>query len=188
MTAGKGAGVCGALLLLAAASSLLPGRAGLEAEAAPRLVFETAAGTFAIMTFPQEAPRSVAHIVDLVERGFYDGLRVHRALPGFVVQFGDPQSRDLERRDRWGRGPGGGSGRPIGLAEVSSKRKHGPGAVGLAHMGEPAKADSQLYITLDRRADLDGRYVVIGEVVDGFEVPARLKVGDRIERASVVRP
>jgi cyclophilin family peptidyl-prolyl cis-trans isomerase len=55
-------------------------------------------------------------------------------------------------------------------------------------MGEPAKADSQLYITLDRRADLDGRYVVIGEVVDGFEVPARLKVGDRIERASVVRP
>jgi cyclophilin family peptidyl-prolyl cis-trans isomerase len=137
------------------------------------------------VTFPLEAPRAVAHIVDLVKRGFYDGQRVHRALPGFVVQFGDPQSRDLTQRDRWGRGPGAGSGRVIGLTEMTGKRKHGPGAVGLAHMGEPAEADSQLYITLDRRKDLDGRYAVIGEVVDGADVPGRLKVGDLIGRVYV---
>jgi peptidyl-prolyl cis-trans isomerase B (cyclophilin B) len=164
------------------AASMATGGQGAEA---PRLVFETSAGNFTILTFPLEAPQSVSHIINLVKRGFYNGQRVHRAQPGFVVQFGDPQSRDLAQRDRWGRGPGAGSGRSIGLPEISGTRKHGPGVVGLAHMGEPAKADSQLYITLDRRPELDRRYSVIGQVIDGVEVPGRLKVGDLIGRAYV---
>jgi len=155
---------------------------------APRLAFETAAGTFTIAMFPREAPRSVAHVVALVKRGFYDGQRVHRALPGFVVQFGDPRSRDLTQRSRWGRGPAAGSGEAIGVPEISPRLKHGIGAVGLSHMGEPAKADSQLYITLDRRSDLDGRYAVIGQVVDGLDVLGRLQVGDVIGRAFVIEP
>lgn len=153
--------------------------------AVPVVVVETARGTFAFETYPKEAPLSVAHIVRLAKASFYDGQRIHRAIQGFVVQFGDPQTRDLAARDVWGRGPAASSGSPIGVAEVSPKRKHGALTVGLAHMGEPAQADSQLYITLVPRPDLDGQYVAIGQVVEGRDVPALLEAGDEIRRVYV---
>lgn len=156
-----------------------------RSSAAPVIVVETTQGTFAFETYPREAPMSVAHIVSLVKSGFYDGQRVHRAIPGFVAQFGDPQTRDLEKRAVWGRGDDASSGKPIGVAEVGLKRKNVALAVGLAHAGEPAKADSQLYITLTARPELDGQYAVIGHVIEGQDVPARLQVGDQINRVSV---
>ena len=76
-----------------------------QAPVAPVIVVETSRGTFAFETYPDEAPRTVKHIVELVRRGFYDGQRVHRAIPGFAVQWGDPQSRDLSKEAVWGRGP-----------------------------------------------------------------------------------
>jgi peptidyl-prolyl cis-trans isomerase B (cyclophilin B) len=140
--------------------------------AAPVIVVETTQGTFAFETFQKDAPVSVTHIVELVKSGFYDGQRVHRAVPGFLIQFGDPQTRDLDKRSLWGRGDDASSGKPIGVAEMPLKHKNVPLAVGLAHMGEPAKADSQLYVLLDARPELDGQYAVIGQVVEGTEVPA----------------
>jgi cyclophilin family peptidyl-prolyl cis-trans isomerase len=153
-------------------------------ERAPRIRFETSAGTFVIETYPLEAPKTVAHVTSLVKTGFYDGQRVHRSLPGFVVQFGDPQTRDESARSVWGRGTAGSSGTPIGVAEITEKRTHRAGAVGVAHMGLPAKADSQIYITLDVRRELDGQYAVFGQVVEGWDVPSRLRVGDTIIRAT----
>jgi len=152
---------------------------------APVIVVETAQGTFAFETFQKDAPVSVAHIMELAKSGFYDGQRVHRAVPGFLVQFGDPQTRDLEKRALWGRGAEASSGKPIGVAEVSLKHKNVPLAVGLAHMGEPAQADSQLYIMLDARSELDGQYAVIGQVIEGGDVPAKLQAGDQIRRVFV---
>jgi cyclophilin family peptidyl-prolyl cis-trans isomerase len=149
------------------------------------IVVETSKGTFAFETYPNEAPKTVAHIVGLVQKGFYDGQRVHRALPGFLVQFGDPQTRDSSLRDRWGRGPAASSGTPIFVAEISKKRLHTAGAVGIAHMGNPAKGDSQIYITLAPRRDLDGQYAVFGRVIEGEDVPAGLQVGDEIRRVYV---
>lgn len=149
---------------------------------APAMVVETQRGTFVVELFEQDAPVSVAHVTKLVASRFYDGQRVHRAVPGFVVQFGDPQTRDTEARARWGKGDAAASGTPVGIAEVGTRRRHTALAVGLAHMGEPAKADSQLYITLAPRPDLDGRYAVIGRVFEGEEVPALLQVGDEIRR------
>ena len=64
--------------------------------AGPIIVFETAKGTFEMETYPNEAPKSVAHILTLVRRNFYHGLRVHRVEPGFVVQFGDPRMADSQ--------------------------------------------------------------------------------------------
>jgi len=153
--------------------------------ATPVIVVETSQGTFALETFQKDAPVSVAHIVELVRAGFYDGQRVHRAVPGFLVQFGDPQTRDTEKRALWGRGAEASSGKPIGVAETSLKHKNVSLAVGLAHMGEPAQADSQLYIMLDTRPELDGQYVVIGQVVEGGDVPPKLQVGDQIRRVFV---
>lgn len=149
------------------------------------VVVETTKGTFAFDTYPKDAPRSVAHIVKLAKAGFYDGQRVHRAVPGFVVQFGDPQTRDLEKRTLWGKGIEASSGEPIGVAEVGLKRKNVALAVGLAHQGEPAKADSQLYIMLATRPELDGQYAVIGQVIEGEDVPAQLQAGDEIRRVYV---
>jgi peptidyl-prolyl cis-trans isomerase B (cyclophilin B) len=166
---------------------LQAGAAPLAAQlkTAPLVVVETSKGTFAFVTFPTEAPKTVAHLVALVRRGFYDGQRVHRALPGFLVQFGDPQTRDPSKRELWGRGDAASSGTPIGVSEISKKRPHLAGAVGVAHMGNPARADSQIYITLAPRPDLDGQYTVFGQVVEGEDVPAKLQVGDEITRVFV---
>jgi cyclophilin family peptidyl-prolyl cis-trans isomerase len=153
--------------------------------AAPVIVVETSKGTFAFETYPDDAPKSVAHVVDLVKRGFYDGQRVHRAQPGFVVQWGDPRSRDTSLEADWGRGAAASSGTPIGTVEISKKHLPVAGAVALAHPGNPAQADSQIFVTLDARPDLNGRYAVIGRVIDGGEVPARLERGDLILRMFV---
>src|SRR5512139_1744718 len=100
----------------AAAPAAAPANAKKSPDAGPVIVFETAKGAFEIETYPTEAPKTVAHIVGLVRRNFYNGQRIHRVVPGFVVQFGDPQSRDMTKKDRWGTG---GSGTPIGVAEFS---------------------------------------------------------------------
>ena len=151
----------------------------------PVIVVETSRGTFSFETFSNDAPQTVAHVVALVKSGFYDGQRVHRAVPGFVVQFGDPQTRDPSTRQLWGRGAAAASGKPIGTAEITRRRIHAKGAVAMAHIGDPAKADSQLYVTLANRPDLDGQYAVFGQVTDGEEVVESLQVGDVIARVSV---
>jgi cyclophilin family peptidyl-prolyl cis-trans isomerase len=151
----------------------------------PVIVVETAKGTFEVETYPNDAPKTVARIVDLVRQGFYDGQRVHRAVAGFVVQWGDPRSRDTGREADWGLGPEASSGRPLGTAEMSKKRLHTRGAVALAHPGVPAKGDSQIYVTLADRPELNGRYTVFGRVIAGEDVPARLERGDLIRRMYV---
>jgi peptidyl-prolyl cis-trans isomerase B (cyclophilin B) len=152
---------------------------------APVLVVETGRGTFSFETYPDEAPLTVAHVVALARSGFYDGQRVHRAVPGFVVQFGDPQTRDLATRPLWGRGPAAASGKPIGVAEINRRRLHVRGAVAMAHMGDPARADSQIYVTLAARPDLDGQYAVFGQVTSGEDVPELLESGDVVSRVYV---
>ncbi len=150
------------------------------AGAGPILVVETAKGTIEIQTFPADAPKTVEHIVALAKRNFYNGLRVHRVVPGFVVQFGDPQTRDMTKRDRWG---SGGSGRSIGVAEV--KRKHVVGAVAAAHPGDPRLGDSQMYITFAAQPKLDRDFTVFGQVRSGMDVAQKLAVNDIIRRVTV---
>jgi cyclophilin family peptidyl-prolyl cis-trans isomerase len=171
--------LCGCVLALLSTAWLV------AQSGTPVVVVETAKGSFEIEMFPEDAPKSVAHIVDLVKRGFYDGQRVHRALPGFIVQWGDPRSRDLAQESDWGRGAAASSGTPIGAIELSKKQKHVRGAVALAHPGSPAQADSQIYVTLGDRPELNGRYTVVGRVIGGDEVPARLERGDLILRMYV---
>lgn len=149
------------------------------------IVVETSKGSFLLETFPDEAPVSVAHFTDLVSSGFYDGQRIHRVEPGLVVQFGDPRSREVDLREVWGRGAGAGGGTMVGAAELAGRLSHTLGTVGLAHMGVPAKADSQIYITLADRPDLDGRYAIVGRLVAGHDVLSRLQVGDVITRMYV---
>ena len=159
--------------------------ADAQSQPGPVIVVETSKGTFAFETYPKDAPKTVAHIVALAESGFYDGQRVHRAIPDFIVQWGDPRSRDPGREADWGLGADASSGRAIGAAEMSRSRTHVPGAVAVAHPGNPAEADSQIFVTLTRRPDLDGRYTVFGRVVTGADVPPILERGDVIIRMYV---
>jgi len=166
-------------------SCVLVAAAALAQPAPPVIVVETPKGTFEIETYPSDAPKTVAHVLDLVKRGFYDGQRIHRAIPGFVVQWGDPRSRDVAQEADWGRGSAASSGMPIGVAEITKKRTHTTGAVAMAHPGNPALADSQLYVTLGDRPELNRNYTVFGHVIAGEDVPARLERGDAVRKMSV---
>ena len=182
---------CGSLLLTVpprAAAQTVPAPSAPAVPAAtspgagPVIVVETVKGTFEFETYPNEAPKTVARIVELVNKRFYNGLRVHRVVPNFVMQLGDPATRDMTRQTDWGRG---GSGTPIGAAEITKSRTHVKGAVAMAHAGDATKADSQWYVTLSPQAALDGKYTVFGKVISGMDVVVKLQVTDRIIRVTV---
>ena len=99
-----------------------------------------------------------------------------------LVQWGDPASRDMTRRDSWG---SGGTGKPIGVFELSKKRSHVRGAVGLAHSGNPLGADSQLYIMKAASPSLDGKHAIIGQVVAGMAVADKITAADMIKNTTL---
>jgi peptidyl-prolyl cis-trans isomerase A (cyclophilin A) len=120
---------------------------------------ETNMGTFKIKMYPEEAPKTVAHLKELVAKGFYDGIIFHRIIAGFVIQGGDPTGTGM-----------GGSGNSI-PDEFNNKLKHSKkGMVAMANSGRPNSQDSQFYITLAPLEFLDGKYTVFGEVIDGMDV------------------
>ena len=146
----------------------------------PVVVMETEKGTIEFELFRSEAPTSVEQITTLIGRRFYNGQRIIRVDDGSLIQFGDPQSRDMTRMALWGTES---SGQAIGVAEIG--RPHIVGAVALAHPGDPRRADSQLYITMVPRPELDDGYAVIGQVLTGMNVVRQLAVGDRITTVSI---
>jgi cyclophilin family peptidyl-prolyl cis-trans isomerase len=149
--------------------------------AGPVVVLETVKGTIEFETYPEEAPKTVARITELVRKNFYDGQRFHRSEPGFLIQVGDPQSRNVMMRDWWGRG---GSGKAIGFAEVTKKRRHLRGAVAMAYPGTDGRtADSQFYILKRDAPELDAKYTVFGKVLKGMEVVDRIELSDVLKRA-----
>ena len=142
---------------------------------------ETNKGTFTVELYEDKAPTTAGNFIDLVERGFYDGLTFHRYEPGFVIQGGDPQ----------GSGMGGftdpqtGRERRIKL-EVSRDLPHGQaGALAMARSNNPDSASSQFYITLGPAAFLDMKYAVFGRVTDGMNVVNQLRAGDRMTRVTL---
>jgi peptidylprolyl isomerase len=149
--------------------------------AGPVVVVETEKGTFEFETYPNEAPKTVARILELVKKRFYNGQRFYRVVPGFVVQFGDQQTRDMTKEKMWGRV----QGEPIGAAEFSKLRTHVKGAVAMAHNGDASKADTQFYITLADTPRLNGKYVVFGKVISGMDVVQKIQYADRIVRLTV---
>ena len=175
-------GVLIAILALATPAWAQTGGGQAAPPAGPVLVFETEKGTFEIETYPSQAPKTVEHIVGLVQKRFYNGLRVHRVVRNFVVQLGDPQTRDMTKKDSWGTG---GSGTPIGVAEFSKVLKHSVGIVSMAHAGNPTRADSQFFIVIGPASHLDGKHQIWGKISSGMDVVNKLAVPDRIIRATV---
>jgi len=144
----------------------------------PVVVIETSKGIITLETYPSEAPKTVENFVKLVKANFYNRQHFHRA-ESFVIQVGDPNSKDLAKKDVWGRR---GNGNPLGVAEISKKLKHKKGAVGMAHAGDPAKADSQFYITRQAGKIPEGKYAIFGQVTSGMDVVDKIEVGDTVKR------
>ena len=148
----------------------------------PVVVIETAKGTIEFETYPDTAPKAVAHVLELVRKRFYAGLRFHRVVPNFVIQIGDPTTRDFTKREHWGSYS---SGTPVGVSELSRTRKHVAGTVSLAHLGDASTVDSQFFIYLTAQPQLDGKHPIIGKVIVGLDVARKIAVADRLVRASV---
>lgn len=141
----------------------------------PTLVLETVKGTMEIELFDKDAPKSIDHILALVRRGFYRGLRFHWVQPG-LIQIGDPTSRNMSSQNSWGEG---GSGTRIGVAEIG-KKPFERGSVGVAYRNgqTPTDADSQIFICKAASPHLNGKYTMIGKVTKGIEVADKIELAD----------
>jgi peptidyl-prolyl cis-trans isomerase B (cyclophilin B) len=139
-------------------------------------------GEIVLEFWPQDAPKHVENFVKLANQKFYDGQRVHRVEPNFVVQFGDPQSKTLPMDDQ--RMGSGGPGYTI-KAEFN-KRPFERGVLGMARTNDPDSAGSQVYIMLGAAPFLNGKYTAFGKVATGMGVVDQIKVGDRITSIKIV--
>ena len=173
-------------LLVAGTVALASGPAWAQDKPAaktPRAVITLAKGGEIVLEFfPQDAPRHVQNFLALAKKGFYDGQRVHRVEPGFVVQFGDPQTKTLPLDDD--RVGGGGPGYTL-KAEFNS-RKFERGVLGMARSDDPDSAGSQVYVMLGPAPFLNGKYTAFGQVSKGMDVVDAIRVGDRIKSIKVV--
>lgn len=122
-------------------------------------------GDVIIEMYPEVAPNHVARIKELVRQGFYDGLKFHRVIDGFMAQTGDPLGNGT-----------GGSGKKL-KAEFNSKH-HARGTVSMARAQNPDSADSQFFICFKDAGFLDGQYTVWGQVVSGMEYVDNIKRGE----------
>src|SRR5262245_28506823 len=140
-------------------------------------------GDIAIELWRDVAPGHVKNFIELTRKGFYDGQRIHRVEPGFVVQFGDPQSKTLPMTD-----PRMGTGGPgYTIKAEFNKRPFDRGVLGMARTNDPDSAGSQVYLMLGPAHFLNNQYTAFGRVTKGMDVVDKIKVGDRIKSIKVVQ-
>ncbi len=144
-------------------------------------VITTPKGVIKFTFFCKDAPTHAAAFVELAEKGFYDGTTFHRVEPGFVIQGGDPFSRD-------GGGAAGTGGPGYYLGAEFNERPHVDGTVAMARAASPDSAGSQFYICLGRHTFLDHNYTVFGQVTEGLDVVHAIERGDVMESVTIERP
>ena len=132
---------------------------------APHAILKTKFGEMEIVLFPELAPKHVESFVNLSKKGFYNGTIFHRVIPGFMIQGGDPYTKDPSKRDQYGTG-GPGYTLPAEFSKVAHER----GILSAARTADPNSAGSQFFIMVDKAPHLDGQYTVFGEVIKGMEV------------------
>jgi peptidyl-prolyl cis-trans isomerase B (cyclophilin B) len=138
--------------------------------ASPRAVIETRFGEIELEFLPDKAPGHVKNFIDLARKGFYDGTTFHRVIPGFMIQGGDPNTRDPNAaRDRHGTG---GPGYQI-KAEFNDT-PHKRGVVSMARSQNPDSAGSQFFICVAEASFLDRQYSAFGRVVRGMEAADKI--------------
>lgn len=154
-----------------------------KADDLPRVELITDRGRVVLELFENEAPNTVANFISLVEKGFYDGTRFHRVMPGFMAQGGDPNTKP------GGSGAAGAGGPGYVIADECARpdaRKHFTGTLAMAHRGANT-GGSQFYITFAPPVHLNGVHTVFGRVVEGMPVVNQTSQNDEIKSAKVLR-
>jgi peptidyl-prolyl cis-trans isomerase B (cyclophilin B) len=131
----------------------------------PHVLVKTKFGDMELVLFPELAPKHVESFLKLVKSGFYNGTIFHRIIPGFMIQGGDPLTKDPANRSRYGTG-GPGYTLPAEFNRVA----HEKGILSAARTADPNSAGSQFFIMVDKAPHLDGQYTVFGEIVKGMDV------------------
>jgi peptidyl-prolyl cis-trans isomerase B (cyclophilin B) len=160
-----------------------------------QVVLQTSRGVMVAEFWPDVAPQHVRNFLALSQSGFYDGTLFHRVIPGFMIQGGDPLTKDPSMAPRWGTGGG-----PRKLAAEFSDTPHDRGVLSMARSTDPNSASSQFFVMHARYPPLDRSYSAFGKLVSGLEVvdaivnsPRNAALGDRpdvpqvLEQAVVVR-
>lgn len=145
-----------------------------------RVRFDTAKGIFEGVLYPDAAPGTVANFEKLANSGFYDGTRFHRVIANFVIQGGDPLSKDPSN-PRVGTG---GPGYTIKCETVGNPHKHVAGAISMAHAGKDT-GGSQFFVCHTRLPHLDGVHTVFGQVETGMDVVNAIRQGDVVNSIRV---
>jgi peptidyl-prolyl cis-trans isomerase B (cyclophilin B) len=129
-----------------------------------KAVIETKFGNIELKFFPDVAPNHVDNFIQLAKKGFYNGTTFHRVIPGFMIQGGDPNSKDPNNFKLGMGGPG------YKLKAEFNDRSHKKGILSMARSGHPDSAGSQFFICVADAPGLDKQYTVFGEVTSGIEV------------------
>jgi len=157
-------------------------------------VIKTSKGDITVKFYGTDAPIHVGNFVELVRKGFYDGTKFHRYVPGFVIQGGDPATQDASSEDvaaadgspnsPYGKG---GPGYQIRgeFDATANPNQHVEGALAMARSSNPDSAGSQFYFTLAPTHELDGSYTVFGIVTEGLDVVKDLRAGDVLESVTL---
>ena len=127
-------------------------------------IIETKFGNITLKFFPDVAPGHVKNFVNLAKKGFYDGTTFHRVIPGFMIQGGDPNSKNPDKSTHGMGGPG------YTIKAEFNNKPHKRGTLSMARSANPDSAGSQFFICVKDSPFLDRQYTVFGEVVSGMDV------------------
>jgi peptidyl-prolyl cis-trans isomerase B (cyclophilin B) len=147
--------------------------------AAEVAVIKTTAGDMVVEFWPEVAPKTVENFKKLAREKFYDGTCFHRIVKGFMIQGGDPLTKDPLKESQWGTG---GPGYRVD-AEFSD-RKHVRGVLSMARSRDPNSAGSQFFVCLDQAPHLDRNYTAFGKVIKGEDVLVKIGATPVVASAS----
>ena len=131
-------------------------------------LIETNFGNIKIKLLPEIAPETVRNFITLTKSSFYDGTLFHRVIPKFMIQGGDPNTKESDK-SRWGQGGPG-----YNLKAEFNSRSHLRGIVSMARATDPDSAGSQFFIVTSDSTFLDRQYTVFAEVVEGLEIADKI--------------
>lgn len=135
-------------------------------------VIKTSEGEIVLEFWPDVAPKTVENFKALAKKGFFDGTCFHRIIDGFMIQGGDPNTKDAKLESEWGKGDPG--YKIKGEVSNRSDRRHARGVISMANSGHPDTAGSQFFICLADLAQLDGGYTTFGKLIKGDDVLTKL--------------
>lgn len=147
------------------------------------VVLETDKGEIIVKFFPEIAPKHVESFKKLAKEGFYDGTRFHRCIAGFMIQGGDPKTKDMKLANEWGTG-----GPDFRLKAEFNDQKHLRGVLSMARSSDPDSAGSQFFIMVKEASSLDHNYTAFGIVVKGMDVVDKIVVTGDARNNGKVEP